>query len=167
MTAVGSVTIEGPADNPVYISSVNVDPQFPQPSDLIRVNAFITDTAHPLTNTTLHYRYAGIEYTTPMNVDATNTYVAEIGPFANKTFVDYWIVARDDAGYAVKSSNRGFLIGQPSRIPDTYLLVSGFVVVDADCVAVLYRVAKRRGQQKSEHENGQAEGEQNVHDHEH
>ncbi|MDD1721621.1 MAG: hypothetical protein LUP95_06525, partial [Euryarchaeota archaeon] len=144
MTAAGSVTIEGPADNPVYISSVNIEPQFPQPSDRVRVNAYITDAAHTLTNTTLHYRYEGTEYAAPMNVDTTNTYVANIGPFANKTFVDYWVVARDDAGYAVKSSNRGFLIGQPSRVPDTYLLVSGFVLVDAACVAVLYRVAKIR-----------------------
>lgn len=152
MTAVGSVTIEGPADNPVYISTMKTEPQFPQPSEVVRVNAYITDAAHSLTNATLHYRYSGTEYAIPMNVDATNTYIAEIGPFANKTFVDYWVVARDDAGYAAKSSNRGFLIGQPSRVPDTYLLVSGFVVVDAACVAVLYRVAKTRKKRKPEHE---------------
>ncbi len=144
MTAVGSVTVEGPANNPVYISSVSIDPEFPQPSDVVKVSAYITDAAHSLNNTTLHYRYSGVEHTTSLNVDATNTYVADIGPFDNKTFVDYWVVAHDDAGYAVKSSNRGFLVGQPSRVPDTYLLVGGFVLVDAACVAVLYRIATTR-----------------------
>ncbi|MGZ4933499.1 MAG: hypothetical protein ACXV49_03250 [Halobacteriota archaeon] len=165
MTAVGSVTVEGPADNPVYISSVNTEPQFPQPTDAVRVSAYITDAAHSLANATLHYRYSGTEYAIPMNVDTTNTYVANVGPFANKTFVDYWVVARDDAGFAAKSSNRGFLVGQPSRVPDTYLLVSGLVVVDAACVAVLYRVARTRKKQESEHENNvRDEGEQNAHD---
>ncbi len=163
ITAVGRVTVEGPADNPVYISSVGIDPQFPQPSDLVRVNAYITDSAHPLNNTTLHYRYSGIEHAVPMTVDSTNTYVAEIGPFSNKTFVDYWVVARDDAGNAAKSSNRGFLIGQPSRIPDTYLLVGGFVAVDAACVAVLYRVSQRKNKQEPGHEEGmQDTGEQDT-----
>ncbi|MGZ4939599.1 MAG: hypothetical protein ACXVIF_03455 [Halobacteriota archaeon] len=165
MTAVGSITVEGPSDNPISISSVNIDPQFPQPSDSMHVNAYISDTAHSLTNATLHYRYMGTEYTSPMNVDATHTYTADIGPFANKTFVDYWVVAHDDAGFAAKSSNRGFLIGQPSRIPDTYLLVSGLVVVDAACVAVLYRVAKKRQEHELGHKDaGQNNGEQDTPD---
>jgi len=151
MTAVGSITVKGPADNPVSISSLYIDPQFPQPSDSIHVNAYISDTGHSITNATLHYRYMGTEYTSPMNVDATNTYIADIGPFTNKTFVDYWVVAHDDGGFAAKSSNRGVLIGQPSRIPDSYLLVSALVIVDAACVAVLYRVAKKRQEQEPEH----------------
>ena len=105
-----SLTVPG-QNAPPLVESYARNIEYPGTTDTIAIAATITDSDGTVTSASLLYRtgQSGVEgepLSVPMTVDPTSASLwrAPMGPFAEGTFVEYWIAAGDDDGATASTS---------------------------------------------------------------